>query len=76
MCLQIIKSLFHKEKKKCPNARRGNYTKSKIKQEVPGQLYLGVMEERERKGGAGSLWGGALQKGFGGISSSSIGQTI
>lgn len=56
--------------------QEGEIIQSKIKQEVPGHLYLGVMEERERKGGAGSLWGGALQKGFGGISSSSIGQTI
>lgn len=40
------------------------------------QLYLGVMEERGRRGEGGSLRGGALQTGIGGIASSSIGQTI
>lgn len=57
-------------------AKRGKYTNSKGNQKVRGQLYLGVMEEKGGRGGGGSLWGGALQKSFGGIASSSIGQTI
>lgn len=57
-------------------ARRGKHTYSIRNQKVPGQLYLGVVEERGRRGGGGSLWGGALQKRFWGIASSSIGQTI
>lgn len=43
------------------------------KQNVQGQLYLGVMEEKRGTGGGG---GGALQKGFWGMETSSIGQTI
>lgn len=40
---------------------------------MQGQLYLGVMEEKRGTGGGG---GGALQKGFWGMETSSIGQTI
>lgn len=47
-----------------------------INQKMQGQLYLGVMEEKGGKGSGDSLWGGALQKQFGGTASSSIGQTI
>lgn len=64
------------KKESAQNKKGENTTRAKETKKVPGQVYLGVMEGRGRRGGGGSLWGGALQKRFGGIASSSIGQTI
>lgn len=51
----------YKRKKKDETNQGGKILQQKAK--VLEQLYLGVMEEGRRRGGGGTLWGGALQKG-------------